>query len=284
MKIGWRKITFRAMSGILVAVMISAILWTQKSSASRLQEFNYVWANALQVANPEYQIWSKGDVDRDLFSISATVEIESHSPATAHGVVDSVAEISENVLGRVGATPVPPNRMTRYLGKFMGGQGGSPEAKGEAVVQARTLKSRELATVIVELAAPLTEDELEAMGDFSMLEWKRFFLSGSQASTGKPVYWWPGKGGCSATRLVDPQCSNQSAVSQFQQWTHNLSDDDQGDLAKLGLDLKVLRDAAAKGRIFGFIANTFSQDQVLDLLSRPEVRTVHIVERWVEEE
>jgi hypothetical protein len=63
-----------------------------------------------------------------------------------------------------------------------------------------------------------------------------------------------------------------------------LSDDDQGSLAKLGLDLQHLRHAAAQGQVFGFIANTFSQRQMIDLLSKPEVRTIRIVEHWVEDE
>ncbi|MEV1004027.1 hypothetical protein [Nonomuraea sp. NPDC050202] len=284
MRLNWCRAISLTAGGAIVVAAIGAVLWTQAYPTSRLQEFNYVWTNALQVGHPEYQIWSKGDVSRQLFDISATVEVDSHSPSMVKGNVGSSSEVSTNMLGRITFTSLPQSPMGRHLKGFMGGRGSDLKAKNEAFVQAKALRSREIATVIVELASPLSEGKLEALTDFSVLEWKRFFLSGPQPLSGKPVYWWPGKGGCSATVLVDPRCDNHSAVSQFRQWVHRLSDEDQDNLAELGLDLQSLRDAAAQGQVFGFIANTFSRDQVLNLLAMPEVRTVQIVEHWVEEE
>ncbi|WP_188197709.1 hypothetical protein [Nonomuraea sp. SYSU D8015] len=269
---------------VLVGALIAGIAWVSIGLNDSMSKFGYLWGNALQVAHPGYRIAFQGDVERHLFNTSMKVTIESHSAVISAESSERVAEVSKDLLGRIGVTNLPTDPMTDYLRTFRGGQGSDSKAKAVAVAQAESLKEKEVATVIVELSSPLLETEVERLTDFSVVEWKRFFLSGSRMPSGKPLYWWPGKGGCSATVLVDRHCSNRSAISQFRLWVRNFSDDDRANLAKLGLDLQALRDAASEGKVFGFIANVFDRDQALKLLDMPEVRTVDFVEREIDDE
>lgn len=279
-----RRILYRAALLILAGLLASVVIWVEVRPQSYLTNFGYLWGNALQVSNPEYQITFQGDVKREFLGLEMELSIDSHSTAITSEPTERTVEISEDWLGRIAFERLSENQMTHHLEAFDGGGGSDPQAKTKAVAQAKTLEPDEFATVLIELATPMSEMDVEEAFDLSVMEWKRFFLSGLHPSSKKPVYWWPGKGGCTATALIDRRCSDHAAISQFRQWVHRLNDHDQENLAKLGLDLRHLRDAAAQGQIFGFIANTFSQGQILDLLSKPEVRTVRIVEHWVEDE
>jgi hypothetical protein len=277
-------IFYRTVFLVLVGLLASTVIWIQARPHAYHAEFGYLWSNALQVANPEYQLTFKGDVKQEFFYLDMKVDVDSHSLATASEPAERVVEISEDWFGRIDFKSLPGNPMTHHLKTFGGGGGSDSQDKDKAMAQAGALKADEFATVLVELSTPMSEADVEKAFGLDFGEWKRFFLSGSRPSSEKPVYWWPGRGGCTATFLVDPRCGDHSAVSQFRQWVSRLSDDDQGSLAKLGLDLQHLRHAAAQGQVFGFIANTFSQRQMIDLLSKPEVRTIRIVEHWVEDE
>ncbi|GLX03917.1 hypothetical protein [Microbispora sp. NBRC 16548] len=66
----------------------------------------------------------------------------------------------------------------------------------------------------------------------------------------KPVF-WSAHGGCAERGLDD---------------------------RRLGLDLKVLRDAATDGHVYGFVVNWMTKEDLLGLLGKPDVRNVSIVE------
>lgn len=269
---------------MVIGLLASVVAWIEVRPQSHLLKFGYVWSNALQVASPEYQITFRGNVQRNFLSVDVAVAVDSHSTPTAPGETEGVVEISEDWLGRIDFGKLPESAMTGYLETFGGGGGEDSQAKAEAVAEAKTLEQDEFATVLVELAAPMPEADVEEVFGLSDAGLKRFFLSGSYPSAGKPVYWWPGNGACAAVAVIDPRCGSDSAVAQFRLWVRGLHDDDQDNLAKLGLDLQLLRAAAAQGQVFGFVANTFSREEILSLLSKLEVRTVQIVETWVEAE
>lgn len=269
---------------VLVILLASIVVWIQVRPHSYLTDFGYLWGNAAQVANPEYQLAFQGDVRREFFALGMDITVDSHSRNNSSEPSERVVEISEDWLGTIAFKRLPEDPMAHYLETFRGGRGSDSQAKARAAEQTEELKSDELATVVVELSEPMSEVYVEEEFGLDLAEWKRFFLSGSRPSPEKPVYCWPGKGGCSATLLIDHQCDNPSAISQFRQWVRRLNDGDQENLAKLDLDLNHLRAAAAQGQVFGFIANTFSRSQILGLLAKPEVRTVRIVEHWVEDE
>ncbi|MBB2744048.1 UNVERIFIED_ORG: hypothetical protein FHR35_003884 [Microbispora rosea subsp. rosea] len=91
----------------------------------------------------------------------------------------------------------------------------------------------------------------------------------------KPVF-WSAHGGCAERGLDDRD--EHSATKQFQQWVGLLADDDRHNLRRLGLDLKVLRDAATDGHVYGFVVNWMTKEDLLGLLGKPDVRNVSIVE------
>jgi hypothetical protein len=263
---------------MVFVALIAWFVWVQEETKSTIGMFPYKWGNALQVAHPEYQVSFEGSVRQSFFGVSMTLEMESHSVATDRNPARAV-EVSQDLLGRVTFSEMPRDRLTSYLREFGGGRGADSQAKQRAVREARSLGSDEWAAVLVELTAPISESELVSLTPFDPPQWKRFFLSGPQPASRKPIYWWPGKGRCNAVYLVDPQCDDPSAVSQFRKWVDHLQDEDRDNLAKLGLDLQELRAAASRGRVYGFIANAFNRRQILDLLSLPEIRTIHIVDR-----
>ncbi|MET8054604.1 hypothetical protein ABZU75_44235 [Streptosporangium sp. NPDC005286] len=269
---------------VVLVLLAGMIAWVQFRPNSDPTHFGFVWGNAAQVANPEYRVSFGGGAERGLFRTSMTAEIGSHLDEITPDRHPGFVEISQDLFGNTDRTEFPGSSLTRYLRKFRGGEGVDLSAKKSAEIQVRSLEPEALTTVIVELAAPLAEEDLDKLGFSWDLEFKRFFLSGSQSMNGKPLYWWPGLGGCEATIFVDHDCSIKSAVSQFRKWVSVLKDGDSASLANLGLDLRLLREAAARGKVYGFIANLHSRDRALDLLAKPEVRTLHIVERGREPE
>ena len=209
---------------VLVILLASIVVWIQVRPHSYLTDFGYLWGNAAQVANPEYQLAFQGDVRREFFALGMDITVDSHSRNNSSEPSERVVEISEDWLGRIAFKRLPEDPMAHYLETFRGGRGSDSQAKARAAEQTEELKSDELATVVVELSEPMSEVYVEEEFGLDLAEWKRFFLSGSRPSPEKPVYWWPGKGGCSATLLIDHQCDNPSAISQFRQWVRRLND------------------------------------------------------------
>jgi hypothetical protein len=142
---------------------------------------------------------------------------------------------------------------------------------------ARLLSSAQRVVVLVELARPMKEDALGEFISWDNSEWKRFFLSKVQRQSKKPIYWWPGWNGCSAMAIPSNDCANRSVVKDFRQWVGQFKEADNTNLARIGLDLRQLRSAAAEGLIYGFIVTRTGGDLV-KLLARPEIRTATVIE------
>ncbi|MBE3009593.1 hypothetical protein IL992_10335 [Microbispora sp. NEAU-D428] len=186
----------------------------------------------------------------------------------------------ENVLGDLTSVPsFPDTDMTRYLWGFAGGKGVDPAMRKAAEREIGGLGKAVRATALVELARPVAEPELvkemKPYGFGPQDMDKYFFMSPLIPTMAKPVF-WSALGGCAERGLDD--CDESSATKQFQQWVGSLADDDLHNLRRLGLDLKVLRDAAADGHVYGFVVNWMTGEDLLSLLRKPDVRNVYIVE------
>ncbi|MEU6415200.1 hypothetical protein [Microbispora sp. NPDC046933] len=189
-------------------------------------------------------------------------------------------EVVENALGDLTTVPsFPTTDLTGYLRAFAGGRGHEPAAKKAAERQIRGLGQSEWATALMELASPLAErdlvEEMKLYGFGPQDRDKYFFLSPTVPAAAKPVF-WSALDGCADRGLAG--CDDRAATKQFQQSAGLLTEDDRRKLRRVGLDLDVLRAAASEGRVYGFIVNWMTKDDLLGLLGKPDVRVVHVVE------
>lgn len=267
-----RKLTLIAIA--LVGVCLWGYTYPQLGISANI---GYAWGNALQVAYPEYQILHRGadNTKRDLFEARTVVEIDTHGNAANLGAPRRVATISQGILGAVSFPKLGRSALTPHLEKFKGGVSGSL-LKSDDIEKARLVSAHQRMVVLVELSSPMGEDQLPVYFDNG--EWKKFFLSGVEPGTGKPIYWWPGWGGCTAMAIRNQNCGTRSVVADFRQWVSQFADGDSENLARLGLDLRRLRVAANEGKIYGFLHVISGRDRLLQLLNKPEIRAVKIVE------
>ncbi|MEV0584556.1 hypothetical protein [Nonomuraea sp. NPDC050310] len=241
----------------------------------------YTWGNALQVAYPEYQIYHRGSVDttEELFSATTAVELDTHMNALTVSGPRQTFYISQSLLGDATFPALPRSHMSSHLKDFKGGLGESSEEKREAMRQAKQLPAAQQVLVLVELTKPLPETALDRILAYRNSEWKRFFLSGTQTLSEKPLYWWPGWNGCSAVVIRSNNCGHRSVTADFREWVSQLSEEDAENLQKIGLDLQQMRTAAEEGLIYGFIDTRSGSRDLMELLERPEIRTVKVLER-----
>ncbi|MFE0156689.1 hypothetical protein ACFWY5_56860 [Nonomuraea sp. NPDC059007] len=263
-----------------MAALLGATIWlTTKPQLGVVKNLPYVWGNALQVANPEYRIYHRGNdyTTRGLLEAVTALEIDTHVNAAASEKPSAVVEVTQSILGDVTFPALPASPLHPYIADFNGGAGDDAAGKRAVEERARSLPAHQQVIVLAELAKPLSEEELSrSVVAYSNSEMKRFFLSGIQGS-GKPLYWWPGWNGCSALSKWDNNCGARSVVADFRKWVHQFTENDSINLAKVGLDLHAMKRAAAVGRVYGFMDTRTGSREVLELLVRPEIRTVKIV-------
>ncbi|MEO3876696.1 hypothetical protein ABGB18_48765 [Nonomuraea sp. B12E4] len=268
-----------------LVLMVPAYVWLQNEPRLGIAPNPaFTWGNALQVAYPEYQIRHGGpyEMTPGFFRYRTLVEIETHASTDFSESPRRVAEISQNIVGEVTYPTMGPTSMTPFLSGFKGGTPARSGEKEQARTRARSVPARQRVIVLAELAAPLPEPQVPIHVDSG--EWKRYFLSGVQPSSGKPLYWWPGWGGCTAMAISGVFCGTRNVIDDYRQWLGQFTDGDSDALAEIGLDLKAMKAAAAEGRIYGFLHTDTGPDEILDLLDLPEIRTVHIVETVPEPE
>lgn len=265
---------------LALAVLLAALMVVVKMPQYGIRnDIGFAWGNALQVAYPEYQILHRGnaDVERGWFSSAIAVEVDTHTNAAAKLKPRRILRISQNIFGDVTFPGIDGTTMTPYLLNFKGGTPASPGGKEAAEARAQALPRDGRFIVLVELSSPMAEGELPVRFEYG--EWKRYFLSSVQPKSGKPVYWWPGWGGCTAMVIESPiqNCGARHVLDDYREWVRQLTDEDQQGLAEIGLDLQWLRIAAEAGKIYGFIDTVAGRDSLLELLAMPAVRTVHVV-------
>ncbi|KAB8184595.1 hypothetical protein [Microbispora catharanthi] len=261
--------------GLAICMTLAGVaVWFLSTSARRAHRMLTVLGNATQVAHPEYRM--RLQPPDGVFSLTLPLSFERQSSGDSNGR----QEVVENALGDLTVVPsFPSTDMTGYLREFAGGKGVDPVVREAAEREVRGLGKAVRATALVELTRPLAEPELvEEMKPYGFGPQdmdKYFFMSSAVPAVAKPVF-WSALGGCAERGLGD--CDERSATKQFQQWVGSLADDDRHNLRRLGLDLKVLRDAAADGHVYGFVVNWMTREDLLGLLGKPDVRNVYVVE------
>lgn len=237
----------------------------------------YKWGNALQVAYPEFQITHRGaaDTERHLFAAKTIVDVDTHENAVFSQHDYRRAMFSQDIFGRVAFPDLGRTAMTPYLTAFKGGTPPAPGEKEQARAQARSLPRDQQSIVLVELSRPLTEKEMPIR--FENGQGQRYFLSGAPTGRGKPIYWWPGRGGCWAITVESQNCGPRIIFDDYRQWLAQFTENDEDNLRALGLDLERLRASAAEGKVYGFTYTARGRKQILDLLDKPEVRTARII-------
>lgn len=236
---------------VLVAVLATLIVVSlNKPQLGIASKMGFTWGNALQVAYPEYKITHRGnaDVERELFSSSMAVEVDTHVNAAAPLKPRRMLRISQNIFGKVTFPGVGGTAMTPYLLNFNGGTPALAGEKESAVARARKLLPDGRFVVLVELAAPTPEGDLPVRFDDG--DQQRYFLSSGQPKSKRPVYWWPGWGGCSTMVIESPiqNCGTRYVLNDYRKWVGQFTDGDRQNLAEIGLDLQQLRAAAEDGK------------------------------------
>ncbi|MEO3804777.1 hypothetical protein [Nonomuraea sp. B1E8] len=263
-------ITFTAVLALLLLEVVHLL-------ADRPEHFEEIYAGAIQSAYPEYFI---GQGSRASFNpISTGFEIGS-SPygRTKPGETSASlnGSVSVDVTRRVSWPELPPTRMTPLLESFGGGQGMDAAAKNQARSELFDLSDDTFANAIIELASPLSEKQLRnsfadlvhMQGDSTFL-----FLSGIEEGMTRPVYWRA----CAVYKL---KCETTSSLELYRRWTSRIAWLDRIGLRQLGLDLDHLQQSAREGRIYGLLTYGYPKPKLLEILNRPEVRTIRIARTW----
>ncbi|MFC5830063.1 hypothetical protein [Nonomuraea insulae] len=260
---GTRRLVFLAL--ILICLIEGIHLF-----GGRTERLREIYGGAFQVAHPEYYVTVDAKVGVGPLSVSAQVGAFELSPDLQGPRVDGT--IAENVLGLISAPHLPEAKMSQLLRSFKGGEGVDDMSKSQAREAIADLPQDASITAIVELASPMTEDEINAKLQASGLQSDALYLfvSGSPEVSGIPVYWRP----CA---VYERECENTSSISLFRRWAAKLDWTDTLNLRALGLDIDVLRQAAHEGKIYGLLTYGYSGQSIAELIEKPEVRTIKVV-------
>ncbi|MEV0623671.1 hypothetical protein AB0I81_60865 [Nonomuraea sp. NPDC050404] len=237
----------------------------------RSERLREVYGGAFQIAHPEYRVLVDSTVSVSPVSASTPVAAYELYPRFEGRRVDGA--VSANLLGLVSAPDLPETKMSLLVRSFEGGKGVAEPAKAQAREVIAALPDDSFSAAIVELANPLTEDELIAALKVRDIRSDALYLfvSESPGLAGKPVYW-------RSCAVYQRECESTSPIELFRRWTDELDWTDTLNLRSLGLDLDVLRQAAQQGKIYGLLTYGYSRESLAELIEKPEVRTIKVVE------
>ncbi|WP_143082682.1 hypothetical protein [Nonomuraea wenchangensis] len=257
----------RVIAVLSVAAFLLEGIHLFSGRSDRLRE---IYGGALQIAHPEYRVTLARETDSG--PISTDLQMSAQEVEPSLGARTIFGQIQMNVLGLVSAPSLPRTRMSELLASFGGGRGTDEILKSKARQEISELPEGKFASAIVELADPMTEDELTSNGQTSGIRSDAvyLFLSGKRPNADLPLYWRP----CA---VYEEECIRTPAVQLFRHWTANLNWADAVNLHNYDLDISELRQAAERGLVYGFLAYGYSGKALAEIVDQPTVRTVRIV-------
>ncbi|HEY3000766.1 MAG TPA: hypothetical protein VGJ44_00325 [Kribbellaceae bacterium] len=251
---------FAAAAWLLVIVLV-LVLASFGIQAARGDTFD-VARDGVGVAHPEYEIAQEGSCCGDGLTSPATstLTLRLRSRGVIGPSIDTTGSVHRGwsgdlttELGRSDATPV---------GEALG-RGRVEKTAARAFLA--TLPKSVTASAIVEFTEPLDATAFEALSAAPPVPFGRgpIFVS--------PIY--PGKG------FIGTVCWPVPEVAAFTAWARHLDAGDNDDLDALGLPSAAdLRRAADPARIYGFVLDRASVDELQALLADGRVRSINVVD------
>ncbi|GAA3549109.1 hypothetical protein GCM10022419_031810 [Nonomuraea rosea] len=176
--------------------------------AERLRE---IYGGAFQVAHPEFYLVVDKKVGVDPLSIQVSAGV--FDVASRRQSRGAEGQIATNVLGTTSASSMPETTMSPMLRSFQGGEGVDEPSRAHAREAIAALDENAFSTAVVELAEPMTEDELTTTLGVRGLQSDAvyLFLSGSPGGAGKPVYW-------RSCAVYEMECESTSPIELYRRW------------------------------------------------------------------
>ncbi|MEV4368776.1 hypothetical protein AB0J71_17025 [Nonomuraea sp. NPDC049637] len=255
---------------VVILVLLACLAEGVHLFGGRAERMREVYGGAFQVAHPEYDVIVGHEVGVGPLSMGVTVSSFETRPSLRGRPAHE--EIVTDVLGRTSAPAMPEAMMSPLLRSFHGGEGVDEPAKSQARQAIAALGKNDFSTAVVELTAPMTENELTTALDVQgiRLDAVFLFLSRSRGDADKPVYW-------RSCAVYETECQNTSPIELYRRWAAKLEWTDALNLKSFGLDLRRLRQAAHEGRIYGLVVYGHSKPALTELIGKPGVRTIEIV-------
>ncbi|MER7616812.1 hypothetical protein [Nonomuraea wenchangensis] len=262
-----RRYAVRIIAVLSVTAMLLEGMHLCSGRSDRLRE---IYGGALQIAHPEYRVTLARETDSGPISTDLQMSAQEVGPSLNARTIFGQVEL--NVLGLVSAPSLPRTRMNELLASFGGGQGADDFLKSKARREISELPEDKFVSAIVELAEPMTEDDLTSNGQTPGIRSDALylFLSDKKTNADTPLYWRP----CA---VYEEECTRTSAVQLFRHWTANLNWADALNLHNFGLDIPELRQTAERGLVYGFLTYGYSGKALAEIVDQPTVRTVRIV-------
>ncbi|MER5624569.1 hypothetical protein ABT061_26410 [Streptosporangium sp. NPDC002544] len=162
--------------------------------------------------------------------------------------------------------------MVQQIGEI-GGQGGG--AKDGTRNLLRSLGPSLLATVVIDLAAPVDEKTVKTIWTDRI---DAVILGSAGGAARSPITW---AGGACGAMGFDCGSASDSRLGEFRQWVAGLEEDDNAALRAFGLDLYELRKRADDGLIHGLVV-TASPDDLQKVLKDSRVRWMRMADVFID--
>ncbi|MFC5816928.1 hypothetical protein [Nonomuraea harbinensis] len=242
------------------------------------EHFYVVARNGISVANPEFRFANVSWPGRpaDEHSVRVAAEPQWARPGEEPYSVQSF-DIYRNVRGSTLISPAgtsdihkpvfPDTRMRRVLRQL-----GAEKQPDDSAGLLDHLGNGVAVTAVVELRTPMTSEQYESgygvRGDNILI---------SSGLAGDVPLYWDRTPACEQRRVAR-NCADLALFEEFRAWVALLRSADQSVLSAVGLQLPNLQEAAARGRIVGYVDDNTAPSELRLLLDDKRVRAVHIID------
>ncbi|MFG1943437.1 hypothetical protein [Nonomuraea sp. NPDC048826] len=242
------------------------------------EHFYVVVRNGISAANPEFRFVALGVPERpaDEHLVRVAAEPQWARAGEEPYSVQSF-DIYRDIRGSTLISPAgtsdinkpvfPDTRMRRVL------QGlGAEKQPDDSVGLLDQLGNGVAVTAVVELRTPMTSEQYESAhgvrGDNILI---------SSGLAGDVPLYWDRTPACEERRVAR-NCDDLSLFEEFRAWVSLLRSADQSVLSAVGLQLPSVQEAAARGRIVGYVEDNTAPSELRRLLRDERVRAVHVID------